>query len=236
MEKRHGWSRVGEGYRGLRAKEGIGGPERRRGIGDPGRRRGIGSSERRRGIGGFGRRWGISGARRRRGVGGPGWRWGISGAKRRRGVGGPGWRWGISGAKWRRGVGGPGWRWDRCDRCRREVCGHGRDSSAGRCVGSSKLGGRRVPLGGRGQRECGWCRGPSSYAVVNCSRGYVGVSSGWDVRRGSGVGRFSRREVPRGSGRSLIRHAERQAVADRWLEYRSSWAVVPVGQGVGDGC
>ena len=27
-----------------------------------------------------------------------------------------------------------------------------------------------------------------------------------------------------------------RAVADGWLEYRSSWAVVPVGQGVGNGC
>ena len=46
--------------------------------------------------------------------------------------------------------------------------------------------------------------------VVGCSRGCVGVSSGWDVRRGSEVGRFSRRRVPRGSGRLLVGHAARR--------------------------
>ena len=99
-----------------------------------------------------------------------------------------------------------------------KVCDHGRGPCVGGGVERSRLGDRRTPLGGGGQRECGWCRGSSSRVVVGCSRDCVGVSFCWGIRRGSVVGSFSRRRVPRGSGRLLVGHAARRGDGGRMVE------------------
>ena len=105
---------------------------------------------------------GVGGAEWGRGVSGSERRRGVGGSERRRGVGSSEWRRGIGGSERGRGVGGFGWRWGRRDRRSWKVCGHGRGPCVGGCVERSRLGDRRTPLGSRGQRKCGWCRGSSS--------------------------------------------------------------------------